>query len=129
MFMNTQLMNVFNHQVTGQKFLDIFEDIARTITDEYEHEIIDFIGNFGYPPSFKELFERMGSLNKELNTHAAKVLNDYSDNKGHKSIKLTTGCKRIIKLSVNKYLRQLKTILNTERYSELSGFTVALSDV
>lgn len=129
MFMNTQLMNVFNHQITGQRFLDIFEDIARTITDEYEREIIDFIANCGYPPSFGELFERLKALNAELNIHADNVLNDYSDNKGHRSIRLTTGCKRIIKVSVTKYLRQLKTILNTERYSELSGFSIGLSDV
>lgn len=127
--MNTQLFNVFSHQATGQKFLRVFENIAETITNEYQAGITGFIDQWGYPPSFGELIEQIKTLNDELNAHAKTILRDYREQKGHKSIKLTTGCKRIIKTHVNQYIKQLKKTLSTYKYDTLTNFELNLPGI
>lgn len=100
----------FNNRAYGRQFLQLFEQMARTITEEYIQDIVNFIETNGSSPSFEELMQRVRSLNDELMMRATWIREDYREDRGRRSIKLTTGCKRIIKASVAEFLTRSKTI-------------------
>lgn len=127
--MNAYIIDAFNQQTNGARLLRIFEDMASTIVFEYWQEVDDFITQHGYAPSFTELFQRFRDLNTDLNTKASLILKDYRETKGHKSIRLTTGCKRIIKNSINDFLKQVKALLYQKGFSEMAGLDISFKDL
>ncbi len=108
--MLASISEFFGQRVYGKQFQDLFEQMAKTITREYIQEIYNHIENYGVPPSFEEMMEKVKALTTELTMRAEWIREDYKEGRGYRSIKLTTGCKRIIKNSINEYLRQSKTI-------------------
>jgi len=101
----------FSNRAYGRQFLQLFEEMACTITDEYVQDMMNFIQANGYSPSFEELMQRMKALNDDLCMRAAWIKEDYREDRGRRSIKLTTGCKRIINKAVEEYLRRSKAII------------------
>jgi len=127
--MNSYISDAFNQQTNGARLLRVFENMASTITREYEKEINEFIDRNGYAPSFVELFEKFKGLNADLNAKASLILNDYRESKGHKSIQLTTGCKRIMRNSVNEFLQHVKILLNQKGFSATAFFKMTFKDL
>lgn len=108
--MISSVTEIFNRQIYGRKFLSVFERIAYTITREYIEDIHIHIDKFGCPPSFEERMSKVKALTNELTMRAKWIRDEYKEGKGYRSVKLTTGCKRIVKKSVNDYLTQVKYI-------------------
>jgi hypothetical protein len=106
------ITDFFNQRIFGRQFQDLFEQMAKTITREYIQEIYDHIEANGTAPSFEYIMGKVKALTTELTMRAEWIREDYREGRGHKSIKLTTGCKRIIKTSVDEYLRQSKTVMS-----------------
>lgn len=102
--------NYLESKVNSQKFLQLFDQMATTITGEYISRIHNHIEHYGSPPSFNEVMHDVDSLSNELKLKAEWMRDNYKENKGRRSISLTTGCKRIIKKSVAHYITQVKTI-------------------
>lgn len=108
--MLSSITEFFGQRIYGKQFQDLFEQMARTITSEYIQEIYDRIEASGAPPSFEEIMEKVKALSTDLTLRAEWIRDNYKEGRGYRSIKLTTGCKRIIKYSVNEYLKQTKSV-------------------
>jgi hypothetical protein len=89
----------------------LFEQVATTITEEYVDDMMQFIQMNGYTPSFTELVQRMHALRDDLTLRATWIKEDYRKDRGRRSVKLTTGCKKIINKAVEEYLRRSRTII------------------
>ena len=108
--MLSSVTEFFGQRIYGKHFQDLFEQMANTITREYIQEIYNYIETYGVPPSFEQTVEKVKALTTELTMRAEWIREDYKEGRGYRSIKLTTGCKRVIKSCVNEYLRQSKTV-------------------
>ncbi len=117
--MNINYLEVFSHQITTDKLLRLFEEIAFTVTSEYRQEIEDLVADQGPTPAFEDIFDIARKLNSDLMSKATLIKNDYKQHRGHNSIRLTTGCKRIIKTSVFNLLAQVKIFLDKKAYARL----------
>ena len=113
--MLSSITEFFGQRAYGKQFVTLFEQIAQTITGEYIQEIYDYIDNCGAPPTFGDIMTKVKALSTELTMRAEWMRDNYKENKGYRSIKLTTGCKRVIKNSVDAYLRQVKSINSISR--------------
>lgn len=113
--MISSVTEIFNRQIYGRKFLAVFERIAYTITGEYIEDIHIHLDKYGCPPSFEERMSKVRALTNELTMRAKWIRDEYKEGKGYRSVKLTTGCKRIIKKSVNDYLTQIKYLDSISR--------------
>jgi hypothetical protein len=107
----------FAKRTFTKQYHELFEEMAHTITTEYIQENYDHIHRSGVPFSFEEVMGKVSALNNELTLKAEWIREDYKEGKGYRSTKLTTGCKRIIKRSVENYLRQLKCLKAISRLS------------
>ena len=99
----------------GTQSLDLFRQMASTITTEYIEDISEQILANGVEPSFEELFQKVKALNNELALKATWLRGNYSNERGYKSPKLTLGCKKIIKKSNDDFLRTVKIIVSMKR--------------
>lgn len=115
--MISSVTEIFSKQVYGRKLLSVFERIAYTLTCEYIQDAHDHIEQYGCPPSFEEKIRKVKALTNDLTMRASWIRDEYKDGKGYRSIRLTTGCKRVTKRSVNEYLRQVKYLdaINSSR--------------
>lgn len=110
---NYQNNNVFDQQITAKKYLQLFEDIAITITNEYLQHIDLLTLEQSCSPAFPELLKMLKGLNNELYTHALLISDDFKKAKGNKSITLTAGCKRTIKKSIRSILEKINTLADS----------------
>ena len=101
----------FSQRVYGKQFLDLFEQMAYTITNEYVQDVFNAIESTGCTPSFEELMEKIKALTNELTMRATWIREDNKEGKGRRSVKLTMGCKKIINKYVEEYMRRTKTLL------------------
>jgi len=101
----------FSNRAYGRQFLQLFEQMAHTILEEYVDDVKKFVDQNGYSPSFEELMARVKALSDDLTMRAAWIREDYHEDRGRKSIKLTTGCKRVIHKTVEEYLRRSKAVI------------------
>lgn len=115
--MFSSVSDFFGKRTFTKQFEELFDEIASTITSEYIQENYNHIHNYGVPISFEEAMVKVNALTNELTLRAEWIREDYKIGKGYKSVRLTTGCKRIIKRSVNDYLRQLKSVKAISRLS------------
>lgn len=115
--MMNSISEFFNNRTYGRQFLQIFEQMAVTITEEYVQDVIRFVEVHGFSPSFEELMQKVKALNDDLSMRATWIREDYREDRGRRSIKLTTGCKRIISRSVQEYLTRSKTIASIRAQS------------
>lgn len=61
----------FSNRAYGRQFLQLFEQMANTIIDEYIQDIVTSIQENGYSPSFEELMQKVKTLNDDLVMRAA----------------------------------------------------------
>jgi len=108
--MLTTITDFWQQKVYGKYYQELFEEISKTITSEYIQDMYTYIDKHDTPPSFEEVMRKVKTLSTELTMRAEWIRENYKEGKGYRSIKLTTGCKRIIKKSLDDYLRQAKSI-------------------
>ncbi len=108
--MLTTITDFLHQRVYGKQYQDLFERISNTITGEYIEDMYSYIEKNGTPPSFEEIMHKVKALSTELTMRAEWIRENYKEGKGYRSIKLTTGCKRIIKKAVEEYMRQAKSV-------------------
>ena len=107
----------------GRQSLDLFRQMAATITSEYIEDISNQIINNGVDPSFEDLLQKIKALNNELALKAVWLKDNYNNERGRKSTRLTNGCKKIIKLSNDDFLRTVKVIMAQKRHPYLKSAT------
>jgi len=117
----------FSNRAYGRQFLQLFEQMANTIIDEYIQDIVTSIQENGYSPSFEELMQKVKTLNDDLVMRAAWIREDYHMDRGRKSVKLTTGCKKIIARAIEEYLRRSKAIIAI-RHQHVTSMSPFLSE-
>ncbi|MBL7681738.1 MAG: hypothetical protein JNK00_00135 [Flavipsychrobacter sp.] len=110
----------FSNRMYGRQYQSLFERMAATITKEYIDQLHIHIEKYGCPPTFNDILSRVSALTNELKLKATWIREDYREGSGYRSVKLTTGCKRIIKSSVEQYLTQSK-ILSSIRLQQMPG--------
>lgn len=108
--MLTTITDFLNQRVYGKHYQDLFEEISKTITGEYIEDMYIYIDKTGTPPSFEETMRKVKTLSTELTMRAEWIRENYKEGKGYRSIKLTTGCKRVIKRALEEYMRQAKSV-------------------
>ena len=107
----------------GRQSLDLFRQMAATITSEYIEDISNKITKEGVDPSFEDLLQKIKALNNELALKAVWLKDNYNNERGRKSTRLTNGCKKIIKMSNDDFLRTVKVIMAQKRHPYLKSST------
>lgn len=106
--MHPKILELFGNRIYGAEFLKLYEDMA----DTYTGDCIELLYSEGarreIPLSFTEISNRVAAFNNELINRATWIREDYKENKGYSSPKLTRGCKKIISRCVKNYLRALQ---------------------
>jgi hypothetical protein len=105
----------------GRQSIDLFSQMAETITTEYVEDIAQNIVENGLEPSFEELMFKVKALNNELAMKAIWLRDNYSNERGRKSAKLTRACKKIIKKSNDDFLRTVKVIIAQKNRKPLNS--------
>lgn len=118
------ISSFFSNRTHGRQFLQVFEQVAESITEEYVQDLIEFINKNGYGPSFEELMVKVRTLSDDLTMRAAWIREDYRQDRGRRSVKLTAGCKRVVNKAVDEYLRRSKTVITIRRQTD-SGLSIA----
>lgn len=111
------ITSIFNRLYCDQ-YIEIFKDVAGTITQEYIEDIYKLIEMSG-PQNLKYFIEKAEALNNELTMRARWMSSEYKEGRGGKgSITLTTSFKRVIKKSVADYLHVVRTLksIQTSNY-------------
>lgn len=103
----------FSRRLFCAQYLNIFTDIAHTITQEYIEDVYTFIDQNGYMPDFAYFIDKTQALTNELTLRARWMRDEYKEGRGGRaSITLTTSCKRVIKRNVAEFLHVSKTLKN-----------------
>jgi hypothetical protein len=104
------LPSFFNRLYCNQ-YLDIFKDIAYTITQEYIEDAYLLMDTSATTPNLKYFIEKAESLTNELTLRARWMSSEYKEGRGGKgSVTLTTSFKRVIKRNVSEYLHVVNTL-------------------
>lgn len=110
--MALNIASLFNRLYCNQ-YIDIFKNVAYTITQEYIEDVYTQVNSTGTVPNFKYFIEKSEALSNELNMRAKWMCSEYKEGRGGKgSITLTTSFKRVIKKNVAEYLQVAKTLRN-----------------
>lgn len=86
--------------------------MAYTITNEYVEDVMKYIEDKGFGPSFEEIMATVKKLENELLIKGKWLRDDYKKERGKGSPRLTKGFKRIINSSVNEYLGRTRVVLS-----------------
>lgn len=113
--MDSQFKELFKKRIDHDKFLELFEDMAKTFTGERIEELYNN-RNKDTPLSFKEINQYATSFNEDLMSKSDTVRNDYIAYKGRSSQKLTKGCKKAVTTCLKEYIHALEEI-NSSRKS------------
>lgn len=106
--MQSKIRELFRGRIYGTEFLKLYEDMAQTYTQEAIMRVHQNITDRTVPISFPEINQMVASFNNELINRATWIREDYKENQGYSSPKLTRGCKKIIANCVNDYLRAVQ---------------------
>ncbi len=117
-FMDPKFKELFKKRIDHQKFLEIFEDMAKTFTSESIEALYNDNSQGDVPMSFKEVNNSASQFNDELIKRLEVIREDYKTSNGHSSTKLTKGCKKIVSICLKEYLNALEQ-LNTSRQNSV----------
>lgn len=106
--MQPKIRELFRNRIYGTEFLKLYEDMARTYTGDCIEQIHNDLADRTTPMSFSEINASVAAFNNELINRATWIREDYKENQGYSSPKLTRGCKKIITACVNDYLRAIQ---------------------
>lgn len=82
--------------------------MAWTYTNDRIEELYSSVADSNVPLSFSDISTKAAAFNNELIHKATWIRDDYKENKGYSSPKLTRGCKKVISKCVKEYLRALE---------------------
>lgn len=102
----------FSQRLYGKQYLNQFRKMAYTITNEYVEDVMKYIEDKGFGPSFEEIMSTVKKLENELLIKGKWLRDDYKKERGKGSPRLTKGFKRIINSSVNEYLGRTRVVLS-----------------
>ncbi len=106
--MHPKIRELFKDKIYGKEFLKLYEDMAWTYTHDSIEELYQHAEKQQTPLSFSEINSKASAFNNELIHRATWIREDYKENKGYSSPKLTRGCKKIISKCMKEYLRALE---------------------
>jgi hypothetical protein len=95
----------------GKQLLDRFKMVATTLTNEYIEDFYKLVQTSETTPTFEVLMQKVKLLQDDLTYRLTWIREDYKEERGKGSTRLTRGCKRIISESVHHYLNSAKTIM------------------
>lgn len=102
----------FSQRLYGKQYLNLFRKMAYTITNEYVEDVMKYIEDNGFGPSFNEIMDNVKKLENDLMVKGTWLRDDYKKERGKRSPRLTKGFKRIINSSINEYLGRTRVILS-----------------
>lgn len=105
--MRTTMPGIIGSLIFGDRFLSVYKEMAETFTADSIEQLHSEIRSRQAPLSFPEINSRVAAFNNELINRATWIREDYKENKGYSSPKLTRGCKKVIGKCVDDYLRAL----------------------
>lgn len=111
---------IFGDRLYGTEFLKLYKDMAHTYTGDTIEQLYQSVEERDTPMSFSEINAMVAAFNNELINRATWIREDYKENKGYSSPKLTRGCKKIISRCVNDYLRALQLANRATQYQLIS---------
>ncbi|HEY9177717.1 MAG TPA: hypothetical protein VIN07_08510 [Flavipsychrobacter sp.] len=114
--MHPKILELFGNRIYGAEFLKLYEDMACTYTNDCIERLYNEAAQRDTPLSFSEISTRVAAFNNELINRATWIREDYKENKGYSSPKLTRGCKKIISRCVKEYLRSLQLANHTPAF-------------
>lgn len=114
--MHPKILELFGSRIYGTEFLKLYEDMASTYTGDCIEQLYDEACQRETPLSFSEINMRVAAFNNELINRATWIREDYKENKGYSSPKLTRGCKKIISRCVKDYLRAIQLANRTTAF-------------
>jgi hypothetical protein len=114
--MHPKILELFGNRIYGAEFLKLYEDMANTYTGDCIEQLYEEASLREVPLSFTEISARVASFNNELINRATWIRDDYKENKGYSSPKLTRGCKKIISRCVKDYLRAMQLANRTTTF-------------
>lgn len=114
--MQPKILELFGSRIYGTEFLRLYEDMANTYTGDCIEQLYEEAAVRDTPLSFTEISARVAAFNNELINRATWIREDYKENKGYSSPKLTRGCKQIISRCVKDYLRALQLANRTSAF-------------
>jgi len=114
--MHPKILELFGSRIYGAEFLKLYEDMATTYTGDCIEQLYDEASQRETPLSFSEISTLVAAFNNELINRATWIREDYKENKGYSSPKLTRGCKKIISRCVKDYLRALQLANRTPAF-------------
>lgn len=114
--MHPKIRELFGGRIYGTEFLKLYEDMAVAYTNDRIEQLHDTVAQRVVPMSFSDINSNVAEFNNELINRATWIREDYKDNKGYSSPKLTRGCKKIISRCVNDYLRALQLANRSTHY-------------
>lgn len=106
--MQTKIRQLFRNRIFGDEFLKLYEDMAVTYTQDCIEQMYNEVEQRETPMSFPEINTKVAAFNNELINRATWIREDYKENQGYSSPKLTRGCKKVISNCVAEYLRSLQ---------------------
>ncbi|MCB0700261.1 MAG: hypothetical protein H6551_06950 [Chitinophagales bacterium] len=106
--MHPKIREIFKNRIYGDEFLKLYEDMAWTYTNDRIEELYSSVADSNVPLSFSDISTKAAAFNNELIHKATWIRDDYKENKGYSSPKLTRGCKKVISKCVKEYLRALE---------------------
>jgi len=108
----SRFSDYFSQRLYGKQYLNQFRKMAYTITNEYVEDVIKYIENKGFDPSFEEIITAVKKLENDLIIKGKWLRDDYKKERGKGSPRLTKGFKRIINSSINEYLGRTRVVFN-----------------
>lgn len=117
--MQPKIREIFRGRIFGTEFLKLYEDMARAYTGDCIEELYETAEQRSTPMSFTDINKQVAAFNNELINRATWIREDYKENKGYSSPKLTRGCKKIISRCVNEYLRAMQLANRTTMYDSV----------
>lgn len=106
--MQTKIRQLFRNRIFGDEFLKLYEDMAVTYTQDCIEKMYNEVEQRKTPMSFTEINNKVAAFNNELINRATWIREDYKENQGYSSPKLTRGCKKVISSCVSEYLRSVQ---------------------
>ena len=111
---------IFGDRLYGTEFLRLYKDMANTYTGDTIEQLYQAVEQRDTPMSFSEINAKVAAFNNELINRATWIREDYKENKGYSSPKLTRGCKKIISQCVKEYLRAIQLANRTGQFDLVS---------
>lgn len=114
--MQPNIREIFNDRIYGKRFVELFTDMAVTLTNDRIEELYNDMGTRQVPMSFEEVSSKAAAFNNELINRSVWIREDYKENKGYSSPRVTRGCKKVIEQCMKDYIRALELSNTTNRF-------------